>query len=35
MFEKRLRGYRAMGYVRVEDNIETREEPEAHTSRVE
>jgi len=35
MFEKRLRGYRAMGYVRVEDNNETREEPEAHTSRVE
>jgi superfamily II DNA or RNA helicase len=35
MFEKRLRGYRAMGYVRVVDNNETREEPEAHTSRVE
>jgi len=35
MFEKRLRGYRAMGYVRVEDNNETREELEAHTSRVE
>ena len=35
MFEKRLRGYRAMGYVRAEDNNETREEPEAHTSRVE
>jgi len=33
MFEKRLRGYRAMGYVRVEDNNEAREEPEAHTSR--
>lgn len=35
MSEKRLRGYRAMGYVRVEDNNETREEPEAHTSRAE
>jgi superfamily II DNA or RNA helicase len=33
--ERRLRGYRAMGYVRVEDNHETREEPETHTSRVE
>jgi superfamily II DNA or RNA helicase len=35
MFEKRLRGYRAMGYVRVKDNNETREELEESTSKVE
>jgi superfamily II DNA or RNA helicase len=35
MFEKRLRGYRAMGYDRVKENNETREGPEAHPSRVE
>ncbi len=35
MFEKRLRGYRAMGYARKEDNHETREKHEAQASKVE
>jgi superfamily II DNA or RNA helicase len=35
MFERRLRGYRAIGYARVEDNRETKEEPETQGSNVE
>jgi superfamily II DNA or RNA helicase len=35
MFEKRLRGYRAMGYVREGDGHATREEHEARASKVE
>jgi superfamily II DNA or RNA helicase len=35
MFEKRLRGYRAMGYTRVEDNNEARERHEAPATKVE
>ncbi len=35
MFEKRLRGYRAIGYIREEGDRETREKREAQASRIE
>ena len=33
MFEKRLRGYRAMGYVREEDRLRDREQDEAQATK--